>query len=176
MKLPLGSPSTSVSEINARLSVVAHLYARPHLRADLNELLKQLEDVIRIVQKFTLCRGDMDDLAAVRDSIVVWNTIKERIFLEQNSSPPTEISSMEWKSLNMLMDKMSDLGPLAEMISLALHDVNSRKKAKVASTNDVEVVDGNEPFMLSDEPVEKGSKPFIWTIKPQCVIFRYPPR
>ena len=80
----LGSPSTSIKEINARQSLVGFLHARPHLRDDILQSLGDMEDASRIVQKFILGRGDATDLSAIHSTILIWASIKRRIELEKN--------------------------------------------------------------------------------------------
>ncbi|KAH9081821.1 muts domain V-domain-containing protein [Lactarius deliciosus] len=79
----LCSPSASLSEINARQSLVAFFHARPHLRRDFRERLRGIDDVTRTVQKFLLGRGSTSDVAAISTAISTWSFIKGRILLER---------------------------------------------------------------------------------------------
>ena len=65
----LTSPSASVSEINERLDLVAALIASDDLRDSLVQRLKRTYDVQRIVQKFTLNKGDADDMLCLAKAI-----------------------------------------------------------------------------------------------------------
>jgi hypothetical protein len=81
-----------------------------------------MEDASRIVQKFTLCRGDAGDLSAIHSAILIWASIKRRVELERNMEEKERgfIAEDEWASLHALMSRMSDLHELANRISMAL--------------------------------------------------------
>ncbi|KAF9513052.1 hypothetical protein BS47DRAFT_1372653 [Hydnum rufescens UP504] len=130
----LCSPSTSVSEINARQSLVALLRDHPHLRADLADMLKGIEDVTRIVQKFLFNKGDVEDLAAIKDTIEMWMLIKGRISIEgQQHAVEDAKKDPDWNSLFSLITRMHDLHNLAQRIGMAV-DGNELKKREATST------------------------------------------
>ncbi|EIW64835.1 mismatch repair ATPase MSH1 [Trametes versicolor FP-101664 SS1] len=118
----LCSPSTSVTEINARQSLVAFFHARPFLRQDLVQVLRDAEDATRIVQKFLLGRGSFSDLSALCTTVETWSSIKERILTEQKMERAEDhpLADAQWASVDALMNRMSDLSDLAARISMAL--------------------------------------------------------
>ncbi|KAF8641063.1 hypothetical protein AX17_000707 [Amanita inopinata Kibby_2008] len=120
----LCSPSTSLSEINARQSLVACLFTRPHFRADLVEMLAGSEDIGRITQKFLLGRGDPGDLLALCRTIRVWSSIKRRIEEEERLEmiERPDFNKSDWTSMNSLMSRTSDLDYLSTRIANALED------------------------------------------------------
>ncbi|KAJ3775091.1 muts domain V-domain-containing protein [Lentinula raphanica] len=125
----LCSPSTSIKEINARQSLVAFFYSRPHLRADLLALLVKAEDAGRIVQKFLVGKGDPSDMLALTTTVNVWSEIQRRIAHEREMEclEQPSFDTSEWMSLDTLMSRMVNLGALAKRISLAIeHPVNSQ--------------------------------------------------
>jgi DNA mismatch repair ATPase MutS len=155
-----GSPSTSVAEINARQALVAFFHSRTHIRDDLTQLLSNIEDVSRIVQKFLLGRGNANDLSAINQTIVGWSSIQKRIELERDMAIKERgsIRHEEWASLDSLMARMNDLTNLSLRISTSITRV---------VTSEVE-----------DEPMEEALVPAMpldfesishlkWGIKPE---------
>jgi DNA mismatch repair ATPase MutS len=65
----LTSPSASAPEINERLDLVATLISSHDLRDSLVQRLKRTYDVQRIVQKFTLNKGDADDMLCLAKAV-----------------------------------------------------------------------------------------------------------
>lgn len=169
----LGSPSVSLAEIEHRQSLVAFFLARPPLREDLSELLAELEDSTRIVQKLLLGRGDPTDLTAISASVDVWNSIKRRIELEKKMEKQERgtVSADEWASLDILLSKLRNLGDLSDKIGIALS-----RSGSAARLPD----DGTEA-PLQDEafPAVSNLKGFItgfnWTVRPEyCPRPTYP--
>ncbi|KIJ45479.1 hypothetical protein M422DRAFT_59702 [Sphaerobolus stellatus SS14] len=118
----LGTPSTSVREIRARQNLVSIFRSRHHLRADIIEHLKRLEDASRVVQRFLLGRGDVSDLIIIRSAIEIWSAIEEKIRIEHNSELKRNIPTPmdEWEDLISLMGRMSNLQHLADRIAMAI--------------------------------------------------------
>lgn len=65
----LSSPSTSLDMINARQNLVAEFITREDLRDSIVMLLRRCHDSQRLVQKFSMGRGDADDLLALAHTI-----------------------------------------------------------------------------------------------------------
>ncbi|KAE8382259.1 muts domain V-domain-containing protein [Aspergillus bertholletiae] len=72
----LSSPSTSLRVINERLDLVSVFIANSELRDSVTQLLKRSYDSQRLVQKFTLGRGDPDDLICLSRAIEASKEIK----------------------------------------------------------------------------------------------------
>ncbi|KAJ4001318.1 muts domain V-domain-containing protein [Lentinula boryana] len=152
----LCSPSTSIQEINARQSLVAFFYSRPHFRADLLTLLAKAEDAGRIVQKFLLGKGDPSDMLALTATVNIWSEIQRRVaheremqFLEQQS-----FDTSEWTSLDTLMNRMVHLEDLAQRISLAVENpANSQfdDSQDHSSEDNEDSGDGSEANLLRAE-------------------------
>jgi DNA mismatch repair ATPase MutS len=119
-----GSPSTSLSEINARQSLVSFFHARPHLRRDLREPLRGIEDVTRTVQKFLLGRGNTSDVAAISMAMSTWSFMKSRILLERESQWKAGDSSSEreWAVINALISRIEELPSLRGKIQASMDD------------------------------------------------------
>ncbi|KAK2461757.1 hypothetical protein APHAL10511_006220 [Amanita phalloides] len=123
----LCSPSTSLSEIYARQSLVALFYARPHFRADLKRALKDVEDVGRISQKFLLGRGDFNDLLALSKTIHVWSNIRLRIEEEKRLEMAEchDFKGDDWNNIFTLVSRMAALDDLSNKIVNAIDDVGA---------------------------------------------------
>ncbi|KAI0778007.1 muts domain V-domain-containing protein [Trametes elegans] len=118
----LCSPSTSVSEINARQSLVAFFHARPYLREDVVQILRDAEDATRIVQKFVAGRGSFGDLSAICTTLDIWASIKARILAERELEQQERgaADDADWASIMALMERLSDLNGLSGKIRVAL--------------------------------------------------------
>ncbi|OSX67715.1 hypothetical protein POSPLADRAFT_1129366 [Postia placenta MAD-698-R-SB12] len=145
----LCSPSTSLEEINARQSLVAFFYARPHLRDDLLQSLRELDDASRIVQKFLLGRGQPSDLAAISSTIRIWESIKKQIEFEKiMEKTHRELKPQEWESVEALLHGMYHLESLSERIEGAINAANIR-----------ELSTPSDPIPDNDEASDSDSDP-----------------
>lgn len=101
---------------------MAFFHARPYLREDLIQDLSEGEDTIRIVQRFTLGRGQPSDLVAIKNTIQIWSRIKGRITLEKDMELKERgtVDEDAWSSIDALMRGMHDLDYLAGMIDQAI--------------------------------------------------------
>nr|GAT47910.1 DNA mismatch repair protein [Mycena chlorophos] len=159
----LCSPSTSLSEINARQSLVAFFHDRDHFRTDLMAALANAEDAGRIVQKFLLGRGDISDLHAVQSTIETWTAIQRRVSEERKQEEAEAAQTFEaekWASLDALMIRMSGLRELSKDISRALEpkDIGVLSSASSESVEDEVSAATNRPaWRIGD---------YKWAIKP----------
>ncbi|KAI8995471.1 muts domain V-domain-containing protein [Trametes punicea] len=161
----LCSPSTSVAEINARQSLVAFFYAKPFLRQDLVQLLRDAEDATRIVQKFLLGRGNFFDLSAICTTIDIWASIKEKILTERKMEQldAGSVDHAQWSSIDALMDRLSDLSGLAGKIRAAL----AQREAAIAEGEELgeDLSPGTSPMQSRDPRNPLGLTE--WIIKPE---------
>src|SRR5579862_2340522 len=65
----IGSPITSIREVNRRLDLVDTFLNDPNLFTDIIYHLRQTHDSQRLVQRFSLGRGDSDDLLSLSRTI-----------------------------------------------------------------------------------------------------------
>lgn len=160
-----GSPSTSVTEINARQSLVAFFHARPFLRQDLTQSLRDAEDATRIVQKFLLGRGNYADLTAICTTIDIWSSIRERILMEKRMGGrgDEKVDDAEWASIGALMKRLSDLDGLARRIRLSL------VQRETTVSDGVDVADDEIPSVAAMPVRDPRNTLGIteWTIKPE---------
>ncbi|KAF2653337.1 hypothetical protein K491DRAFT_603101 [Lophiostoma macrostomum CBS 122681] len=71
----LAAPSMSLSTINDRLDLVEEMLEYPQLRQNVITLLGDTFDSLRLVTKFTMGRGDADDLLELSKTISTTSTI-----------------------------------------------------------------------------------------------------
>lgn len=158
----IGSPSTSLSEINARQSLVAFFQARPHLRRDFRERLRGIDDVTRTVQKFLLGRGSPSDIAAIGAAISTWSFIKGRILLERELEARKEDSQLEpeWASVDALTSRMKDLSELARKIQTAFDSPTAQGSLETLE---------EDPILSQEQSSEKWQQGYQWSINPEYV-------
>ena len=108
------SPSTSLSDINRRLDLVENFLKNVSLRENVIILLRRTFDSQRLVQKFSLGRGDADDLISLLRTIAASENIGE--VLQENISDEFDqnvaIPNLE-NSVSTLLQKLSLEGPKA---------------------------------------------------------------
>ncbi|KAF8272981.1 muts domain V-domain-containing protein [Lactarius quietus] len=157
----LCSPSTSLSEIKARQSLVAFFHARPYLRRDFRERLRGIDDVTRTVQKFLLGRGSPSDIAAINAAISTWSFIKSRILLERKLQLSKESGHLdpEWASVGALISRMEDLPELARKIQTAFDSPTTEGSPE---TFEEDAILSQE--RSSDEKWQQGCR---WSINPE---------
>lgn len=84
LALSVTSPLISVDAINARLDNVEYMYGQKELRMILINKLKQFHDIERILAKITSMRATPNDLAMMRNSMIISLQILE-IFYNHNN-------------------------------------------------------------------------------------------
>jgi DNA mismatch repair ATPase MutS len=157
-----GSPSTSLSEINARQSLVSFFHARPHLQRDLRDSLRGIEDVTRTVQKFLFGRGSPDDVAALSTAMSTWSFIKRRVLLEQELRWKEGDSSSvpEWTIIDALISRMEELPGLERKIQASM-DGTPTGLESLPDTSE----GANTPQELFAE--DKWQHGYRWSINPE---------
>lgn len=139
---------------------------RPHLEADLVQLLTKIDDISRLTQKFLVGRGDPSDLTAINKTIRTWTRVSAMLraekLLERNEQ--RNHNHEEWKSLDALISRMHTLTELSEAIESAI-------------SMDAEEVDGGSDEPRSDADSESEDEPIQllnwklstnqWSIRPE---------
>jgi DNA mismatch repair ATPase MutS len=105
----LTSPSGSIAEINKRLDLVTALIGSEELRDSLVQRLKRTFDVQRIVQKFTLNKGDADDMLCLAKAMNETEAIRE---LLQSTAEGSEASDGSSTPLSALVARFDLDAPL----------------------------------------------------------------
>lgn len=135
----LTSPSTSLGVINERLDLVSFFLIDPELRDRVMQLLRQSYDAQRLVQKFTLGKGDADDLICLSRAILASQDIR-RVLME--SDPPSDtgvavpVGPGAASSLLTIVNRINLDGPvaLAEKILAAIDEDGLMQKQRIEDT------------------------------------------
>lgn len=132
MKRITGSPSTCREEILFRQNLVELMCTRLALRMAIVDLLKDLEDAAKIMQKLSLGKGAVGDLMSVHRCIDTWNNVKRVVETEKAlelDNRGSEFKIDSWKSIDILMGKLANLEKLAIRIDSAVGLKDSAKQA-----------------------------------------------
>lgn len=158
--------------------MVAFFFARPHVRADITGALTAVEDIERIVQRFSMGRGDLSDLLAVNRTIRAWSTVVQR-FKEEKAMETVEqirLFEADWTSFDVLMSRMTDLQDLSNRIATALDDDNSSTLGGSSMSENIEAdddrLDNTLPIEVDDSLWRYGSGK--WMIKPEYPALSVP--
>jgi DNA mismatch repair ATPase MutS len=109
----LVSPSASLTEINRRLDLVSTFLLSRLCREELVQRLKKTADVQRIVQRFTLNKGDADDMLSLAKAIGETAAVHDRL---QTAAQKGEISTPADSAagpIQNLLESFDLQGPLA---------------------------------------------------------------
>jgi len=154
-----------LSEIYTRQSIVVLFHALPHLRRDLRDRLRGIDDVARVVQKFLLGRGNTDDVVAISTAISVWSFVRSRLSLERklHAKEGDYNFEREWAAIDALISQMEDLPELERKIQASMDGDSSR----VGSSPEITEENTITPQELSSE--DKWQQVYRRSINPECV-------
>jgi DNA mismatch repair ATPase MutS len=163
----LTAPSASLPEINTRLDLVQTFLDDAQLREDVVQLLGRSYDVQRLVQKFSLNKGDADDmicLARAIDASQNIRTILRLKFGDENESCEGEKLAVSW-----LLNRLDLEGPtqLAQRISMAIdeealsqkHRLEEDEAATVAALAQEVIASTALPDEIESMPKKLRSQP-----------------
>ena len=121
----IASPSMSLEVINARLDLVSQFLSNRSFKEEIVHLLKRSFDSQRLVQKFSMGRGDADDLVSLLRTIEATNEIagllrRHGLSLKDRNSGLVD----QLQSLQNLSNRLSLEGPntLAATISASIDE------------------------------------------------------
>jgi len=142
----IASPSMSLKVINARLDLVSQLLQDCTFKEDISNLLRRSYDSQRLVQKFSMGRGDADDLVSLLRTIEATNGIA-RILHEHVSRPDVGLPSVDGEqktqhSLQRLSHRLSLDGPnaLAALITASIDEDGLIESHRVEESEIAEIV------------------------------------
>lgn len=117
--------------INERLDLVSQFVADENLRDTIITLLKRSSDAQRLVQKFSLGRGDADDLIALAKAINVSKNIHYHLVEYIRSANPSDEKVLT--NLGRLVDRFDLEGPelLSQNISGAIDEEGLSQKHRM---------------------------------------------
>ncbi|KAL1879470.1 MutS protein 1 [Paecilomyces lecythidis] len=161
----LTSPSSSIDEINERLDLVAQFVKDEVLRDDIVQLLKRSYDAQRLVQKFSLGRGDPDDLICLARAIQASQEIR-RVLSSRRTSPSDQRHAnstiKESKCLDIMINRLYLDGPtaLADKIIEAIDEEGLMQKQRIEDSSAADTAQLAHEVMINEGlPQEMDSMP-----------------
>ncbi len=142
----IASPSMSLQVINARLDIVTLFIQDRALREDITNLLRRSYDSERLVQKFSLGRGDADDLISLLRTIEATSGIASLLETHSTLSEASyETESLDRKyrqSLQNLSCRLCLEQPkaLAARIADAIDEDSLTESHRIEETKDADIV------------------------------------
>ncbi|KAK3720809.1 MutS protein 1 [Vermiconidia calcicola] len=157
----LVSPSMSLSVINNRLDLVQQLISHDVLREDVMALLRRTSDTLSLLQRFSIGRGDADDLLSLARTIEVMGelaqTLHEHIIevQETNESVAADIGFL-WDILSRL--DLEGPNKVAKAIVTAIDEegLNRQHTAEMESREEAEEM--AEVVVSADATGTKGPR------------------
>ncbi|MCJ1306498.1 DNA mismatch repair ATPase msh1 [Agyrium rufum] len=156
LKQRLSSPSTCIGEIQERLDLVQQLIFDEVLHEDLLNILRRTYDLQRLLQKFSLGKGNADDLVSLNKTIIgtrdIVNLIRD---IDNSGKQPGYATSLSNFGASFYYDEPLELAEhIAEAIDedglMASHRSEDNESAKVISmSQDVLRSEGSEEDMQS---------------------------
>ena len=110
------SPAASLEEINRRLDIVTHFVCDVQSRESIVGLLQRSHDAQRIVQKFSLNRGDADDLICLARAVQASQQVREHL---ERKTRELHFGDIDRRlrpgsvSLSLLISRLELHGPIA---------------------------------------------------------------
>lgn len=152
------SPSMSLSNINNRLDLVEQMLYHDILREDVIALLKKTSDTFRLLQRFSVNRGDADDLLGLERTVEVMSEVSsvlhDHIIASQDAEDGTTI---EMGCLWDILNRLSLDGPskVARAILAAIDEDSLSRKHEREDESREEAADMAEEVAAADEAGEK---------------------
>jgi DNA mismatch repair ATPase MutS len=154
------SPSMSLSEINDRLDLISELLEHDQVREDAMSALRRTTDVLRLLQRFSIGKGDADDLLALAKTIQIVGQIVHMMNTHLPSQKSATDSLPSSLPLRALVDRLDLDGPskLATRILDAIDEdgLSQQHMAEVAEA--VGIVELAEQIAEVEEPKTKTAK------------------
>jgi DNA mismatch repair ATPase MutS len=154
------SPSMSLSEINGRLDLVSELLEHDQLREETMSALRRTTDVLRLLQRFAIGKGDADDLLALAKTIQIVNQIAGMMNVHMQSQKSAIDSLPPSLPLRTLIDRLDLDSPskLATRILEAIDEEGLSQQHMAEEAEAVGVVELAEQVVEADEPKSKTAK------------------
>ena len=136
------SPSASLPVIQERLELVSRFLVNPCLREDITTLLRRSFDSQRLIQKFSLARGDADDLISLCRTIEVTDQISQSLTqFSQTYDLHPESKAAEVDCLESVLKRLNLDGPraLANGIKEAIDEEGLLELGRIQDTDTIEM-------------------------------------
>ncbi|MCJ1405916.1 DNA mismatch repair ATPase msh1 [Xylographa trunciseda] len=167
----LASPSMSLDVINHRLDLVDRFLQNQSLGEDISNLLRRTFDSQRLVQKFSLGRGDADDLISLLKTVVatehIANVLGEALSQEYGS----DVIEQDTKDcLSLVLESLSLKGPgeVALRISETIDEdglIASHREERIQSSGVITMAQG----ILNEEGDEEDLQAMSQVIRSKTV-------
>ncbi|PYH94796.1 hypothetical protein BO71DRAFT_398622 [Aspergillus ellipticus CBS 707.79] len=144
----LTSPSSSISVINERLDLVSAFIEDRELHDSVVQLMKRSYDAQRLVQKFTLGRGDPDDLICLSRAIEASKEIKRVLSSRKRRKAGVQTK----RSLATMIGRLHMDGPaiLADKILAAIDEEGLLQKQRIEDDTAVEAATLAQEVAMSE--------------------------
>ena len=151
----IASPSMSLQVINARLDIVTVFLQDRALREEITSLLRRSYDSQRLVQKFSLGRGDADDLISLLKTIEATSAIASLLDARSTSTEAdSEIGSFDRKhqlSLRSLRHRLQ----LEEPKALSARIADAIDEDGLTESHRIEEAEKANMISMAQEVLEK---------------------
>ena len=151
------SPSLSLSVINNRLDLV-ELLRVDSFRSDITSLLRRSSDTLRLLQKFSIGKGDADDLLALAKTTIITRdvcaTLEQRLQYIR-ATCETDKSSSEFDregALSSLLERLEVDGPhrLARLIVNAIDEDGLSRQHLIEEAEAVSIANSTKDTISGD--------------------------
>ena len=164
------SPSTDVNTINRRLDLVETLQTDDVGRAEIMGVLKRTHDLQRILQKFSLGRGSVDDLISIartikstEELVALLSSRNSPVFdaVNETLKPPSQLAVMILESIDeegLHLQQMQEAEEAAAYVEAAAEEslvvskpeeVRKEVKKSIARATASEMMEGgDEPWVM----------------------------
>ncbi|KAL8862876.1 MAG: hypothetical protein Q9178_000818 [Gyalolechia marmorata] len=148
----ISSPSASLPVINARLDLVSHLLQEAQLREEIGNELRRSSDCQRLVQRFSLGRGDADDLISLLRTIETTDSIAAILQRATPSKSPVKSGFEATCPLQRLSCRFSldDPRALAHRISSAIDEEGLLRNHRKEETESARYVSAAQDVLQSE--------------------------
>ncbi|MCJ1270814.1 DNA mismatch repair ATPase msh1 [Lobaria immixta] len=156
----IASPSMSLQIINARLDLVSEFCHDQALREKITSFLGRTYDSQRLVQKFSMGRGEADDLISLLRTIEATNelasTLEKHISTLKPDAETVENSKVTALPLQTLSSRLSLDGPnaLAHRITAAIDEDGLMQSHRFEENSSAEMVSLAQGILLDEGSVD----------------------
>ena len=147
LKAWIASPSMSLEVINGRLDLVSQLVEDRILRGEIVNFLRRSHDSQRLVQKFSLGRGDADDLMSLLRTINATaglvGVLQEHIHsMDVVVDAGEDRQQGSWQSIRNLISRVSLDGPnaLAALITSSIDEESLMESHRIEENANTDIV------------------------------------
>lgn len=150
----------SLPEINGRMDLTTELLEHDQVREDTMSALRRTTDVLRLLQRFSIGKGDADDLLALAKTIQIVSQIANMMNTHLSSRKSATDSPPSFLPLRALVDRLDldDPSKLASRILEAIDEEGLSQQHMAEEAEAVGVVELAEQVAEADEPKTKTTK------------------